>query len=200
MVGSWYLHPERHVVEYVVAVALSCIIIRRLLPTLSRYPEAKSDNLMPPIWMKTLTVVIYTSQLAYKINGYPGKILFMLMPCNVLWTIWAALCFLPLETQTMHIMYQLIIPYTSLSLVAVATPDTSDLKVNEHMQRLVVSSHHIYTLILCFSAMICSCIRCGWKYPSSFSSIMRSFCTQFTSCKVVGYLCSLAVMDWFQTS
>jgi vacuolar-type H+-ATPase subunit I/STV1 len=40
---------------------------------------------------------------------------------------WMILCFVPLSTQTMHIMYQLIIPYTSLAVVAVTTPDTSDL-------------------------------------------------------------------------
>ena len=49
------------------------------------------------------------------------------MPCNVLWTMWASLCFIPMSAQKMHILYQLIVPYTSLAIVAVATPDTSDL-------------------------------------------------------------------------
>lgn len=129
MVGSWYIHPERHFCEFVAFVAISSIVIRMLLPALSRYPEKKADDLNPPLFMKSLTFYIYATQIAYKINGYPGKILFMAMPCNVLWTMWAALCFLPLKTQTRHIMYQLIIPYTSLSIVAVAVPDTSDLKM-----------------------------------------------------------------------
>ena len=72
--------------------------------------------------------MIYTCQLAYKLNGYEGKILMMAMPCNVLWTMWAILCFWPnLSAQTMHIMYQLIIPYSGLAIAAVATPDLSDL-------------------------------------------------------------------------
>ncbi|KAL7549927.1 hypothetical protein ACHAWF_013182 [Thalassiosira exigua] len=129
MVGSWYLHPERHIVEYVMFVTISSLVIQRLIPTLSRYPEKKASELHPPLFIKAVTFFIYTCQLAYKINGYPGKILFMAMPCNVLWTIWTALCFLPLNAQTMHVMYQVIIPYTSLSVVALATPDTSDLKM-----------------------------------------------------------------------
>lgn len=127
MVGSWYLHPERHVLEYIVYVAISFLLIRTILPTVSQYPRSQASNLYPPRFIKITTLLIYSCQLIYKINGYPGKLLFMGMPCNVLWTIWMTLCFLPLAPQTMHIMHQLIIPYTSLAVVAVATPDTSDL-------------------------------------------------------------------------
>ena len=131
MVGSWYIHPERHVIEYAASVVVCCILIRTLLPTLSKYQSnnknATSDDLRPPLFIKIITFLIYACQLTYKLNGYPGKLLFMGMPCNVLWTMWMILCFLPLQQQTMHIMHQLLIPYTSLAVVAVATPDTSDL-------------------------------------------------------------------------
>jgi len=127
MVGSWYIHPDRHVVEYIAFVTISSIIIRTLLPTLSKYPAKKAYNLNPPLFMKIATLFIYVCQVAYKVNGYPGKVLFMAMPCNILWTMWTALCFLPLKTQTKYIMYQIIIPYTILSVVAVATPDLSGL-------------------------------------------------------------------------
>ena len=126
MVGSWYLDPERHAIEYVVFVAASLLIISVILPSLSRYPQEKVDQLSPPIAIKVTTFITYTCQLCYKLNGYPGKILFMGMPCNVLWTMWAILCFWPkLSAQTMFVMYQLIVPYSSLAIVAVATPDTS---------------------------------------------------------------------------
>lgn len=127
MVGSWYLHPERHVIEYIIFVTMSSLIIIGLLPRLSQYPISKASKLAPPTAIKVTTFIIYVCQLIYKLNGYPGKILFMFMPCNVLWSCWASLCFLPLSAQTMHILYQLIVPYTSLAIVAVATPDTSDL-------------------------------------------------------------------------
>mmetsp|Transcript_45508 Transcript_45508/g.95538 ORF Transcript_45508/g.95538 Transcript_45508/m.95538 type:complete len:329 (-) Transcript_45508:168-1154(-) len=129
MVGSWYIDPERHVIEYIAFVTISSIIIRLIIATLPKYPSEKADNLNPPRFLKIATFFIYTCQLAYKINGYPGKILFMAMPCNVLWTMWASLCFLPIPTQIRHIMYQLTVPYTSLAIVALATPDVSDLKM-----------------------------------------------------------------------
>ena len=127
MVGSWYLHPERHVIEYIVYVSISLILICTILPTLSRYPKNKADNMKLPLPMKLLTAFIFTTQLIYKLSGYPGKWTFMMMPCNAVWTMWTILCFIPLPTQVMHIMHQLIIPYTGLALVALATPDTSDL-------------------------------------------------------------------------
>jgi len=127
MVGSWYLDPERHVIECIAFVALSSLLIIALLPRLSQYPKSNAAKLTPPLSIKVTTFIIYSCQLIYKLNGYPGKILFMAMPCNVLWTMWASLCFLPMSAQTMHVMYQLIVPYTSLAIVAVATPDTSDL-------------------------------------------------------------------------
>jgi hypothetical protein len=127
MVGSWYLDPERHVMECIAFVTLSSLIIIGLLPRLSQYPKSNATKSTPPLSIKVTTFIIYAVQLIYKLNGYPGKVLFMAMPCNVLWTMWACLCFLPMSAQTMHIIYQLIVPYTSLAIVAVATPDTSDL-------------------------------------------------------------------------
>lgn len=126
MVGSWYLNPERHAIEFVVFVAASLMIISVILPSLSRYPQGKVDQLSPPMAIKVTTFITYMCQLYYKLNGYPGKMLFMGMPCNVLWTMWFILCFWPkLSAQTMFVMYQLIVPYSSLAIVAVATPDTS---------------------------------------------------------------------------
>lgn len=126
MVGSWYIDPERHAIEYVAFVAVSLLVITVILPRLTRYPQEKADKLNPPMPIKVTTFLVYTNQLYYKYSGYPGKILFMCMPCNVLWTMWAILCFWPkLSAQTMHVMYQLIVPYSSLAIVAVATPDTS---------------------------------------------------------------------------
>ena len=133
MVGSWYLTPERHVVEYIIFVMLSLMIIRMILPTMSQYSTTattttKNNNKMkPPLFMQIITAILFTCQLNYKYHGYSGKILFMGMPCNVLLTMWTILCFVPLKEQTMHIMHQLIVPHTSLAVVAVATPDTSDL-------------------------------------------------------------------------
>jgi len=127
MVGSWYIHPERHVIECVAFVAVSSMIIRGVQPALSRYPEDRANDLNPPLLVKIVTSFIYACQLAYKLSGYPGKILMMGMPCNVIWTMYMALCFLSLRPQTMHVMYLLLVPFSVLAIVAVATPDTSDI-------------------------------------------------------------------------
>ncbi|KAL3807004.1 hypothetical protein ACHAXA_010480 [Cyclostephanos tholiformis] len=127
MVGSYYIHPERHVIEYVAVVVISLVIIRTVQPALSRHPKEEVIDLNPPPLVKIITTFIYACQLAYKLIGYPGKILMMGMPCNVIWTMYMALCYFPLRPRAMHVIYQLMIPYTILAIVAVATPDTSDI-------------------------------------------------------------------------
>jgi len=127
IIGSWYLDPQRHVIEYV-AISMICFaVMRAVLPTIVKYPGKNAPKLNPPNALKLLTLVTFIVQVIYKTKGYRGKILFMLMPCNVLWMMYFAICFLPLKTQTVHIMYQLMIPYMILPVVAVATPDLSDL-------------------------------------------------------------------------
>mmetsp|Transcript_4961 Transcript_4961/g.11168 ORF Transcript_4961/g.11168 Transcript_4961/m.11168 type:complete len:320 (-) Transcript_4961:1460-2419(-) len=127
IIGSWYLDPQRHAVEYVVIPMICFAVVRSVLPTIAKYPEKNAPKLNPPNAIKLLTLVTVIIQVIYKTQGYRGKILFMLMPCNVLWLMYFAICFLPLKTQTRHIMYQLMIPYIILPVVAVATPDLSDL-------------------------------------------------------------------------
>ena len=134
MVGSWYIHPERHVVECVVVVIISLAMIRLVQPAAlsSRrpVPGTKDDGVSshpPPAFIRMMTSIVYACQLAYKLVGYPGKVLMMGMPCNVMWTMYMAMCFLPLGSHAMHVMYHLAVPYTILAVVAVATPDTSDI-------------------------------------------------------------------------
>ena len=146
MVASWYLPPERHVVEYVIVVLISVFLIRIVQPRLTRYPKEKANDLNPPLIIKVITSIIYTCQLMYKLNGYPGKILMMGMPCNVLWTIYMILCYLPLRTQAMHVLYQLLIPYSILAIVAVATPDTSDITMWMEIPFFFVMHYALITL------------------------------------------------------
>jgi hypothetical protein len=168
-----YINHERHVIEYIAFVTISFLVIRILTPMLSKYPQKNVSNLNPPLHIKVLTFIMYSCQLSYKLQGYEGKILFMLMPCNVLWTMWAVLCFWPkLSSQTMHIMYQLIIPYSALAIVAVATPDTSDLVMWGEVPFFFLMH---YMLI----AYPISCLRRGQismlPMPGSNDSIVSNF-------------------------
>lgn len=128
MVGSWYLHPERHAVEFIVSIIICIAVMVCLVPNLPRCSEEKRRHLIPPFWVKVLTFFTYTLQLIYKSCGYPGKLYFLAMPCNVIWGLWALLCFWPgLGVNTAHALHQVIYTTTILAYAAVAAPDLGDL-------------------------------------------------------------------------
>ena len=123
VISSWYLSPERHVVEIGIVV-LFCYLLIPLPPRFS----SKTDSLQYPPLLRALIGVCFALQIAYKVAGYPGKLYMMLMPCNTIWIMHFAHAFLPgLSANSRHVLVQLSITYFGLPVVAIATPDLSDL-------------------------------------------------------------------------
>ena len=127
VISSWYLSPEQHVAEMTI-VTVICIA---LLSTL-RVPRISTtntkDNLQYPPLLRLLIGGCFVLQIVYKLAGYPGKLYMMLMPCNTIWIMHFVHAFLPgLSTNSRHVLSQLSITYFGLPVVAIATPDLSDL-------------------------------------------------------------------------
>ncbi|EJK70641.1 hypothetical protein THAOC_07984, partial [Thalassiosira oceanica] len=57
IIGSWYLDPQRHAVEYVVIPMICFAVVRSVLPTIAKYPEKNAPKLNPPNAIKLLTLV-----------------------------------------------------------------------------------------------------------------------------------------------
>lgn len=132
VISSWYLSPTRHVVEIAIFSVLSGISLAVIIPRLSRYPndcskKLDASNLRPPLLLRILIGICFSLQIVYKVLGYPGKLYMMLMPCNVLWCLHFAHAFVPMSANSRHVLAQLCITYVGLPIVAIATPDLSDL-------------------------------------------------------------------------
>jgi len=132
VISSWYISPERHVVEMVVVGFISVIALSMIVPRLSRYPtdcanQPDANSLRPPLLLRLLIGICFTLQIVYKLAGYPGKLYMMLMPCNVIWCLHFAHAFVPMSPNARHVLVQLCITYVGLPVVAIATPDLSDL-------------------------------------------------------------------------
>lgn len=135
-VAHWYLTPERHVIEFITATAVSLLVIRIILSKLPAYPESnnneKSDKspsfLRPPLPLRIITAIFCAMNIFYKSNGYPGKIYFLSMPCHVNWAMALILCFYPnLSSHVSNILCQIWIGMTGLTITAIALPDLTDL-------------------------------------------------------------------------
>jgi hypothetical protein len=121
-VGSWYLHPDRHVAESLVVI-LVCFLYIYKVPIYSQTTRT-NKTIHHPFWVKPLTIFCCTMIGIYKSMGFNQKWYYLVMPCNVKWMMYLLLCFGP--TQFQHVTLELLLSYTGLALVAVVTPDTED--------------------------------------------------------------------------
>eukprot|EP01083_Nonionella_stella_P289012 983585_1 len=146
-VPSWYISPERHVVESIIITLVATIVIYILLPPLlvqnKRVPVKNRD--LPNVRIRILSLLAFLLQTNYKMTGYEGKIYSMLLPCNMLWIFSLVLCFLPSskssqtnaqkpaykylnlnQSAIIEIIIQLWCGYIALPITALAEPDTTD--------------------------------------------------------------------------
>ena len=127
VISSWYLSPERHVVEIDIVAALCLATLSVLITCMPRF-RSKTDSLQYPPLLRLCIGACFVLQIVYKVAGYPGKLYMMLMPCNTIWIMHFAHAFLPgLSANSRHVLSQLSITYFGLPVVAIATPDLSDL-------------------------------------------------------------------------
>ena len=128
VISSWYLSPERHVVEMTIVAVICLAVLSTLrMPKLSA-PNKNTDDLQYPPLLRLLIGACFALQIVYKLAGYPGKLYMMLMPCNTIWIMHFVHAFLPgLTANSRHVLSQLSITYFGLPVVAIATPDLSDL-------------------------------------------------------------------------
>ena len=134
VVGSWFLSPNRIMIETIVILSIAILILSIVKPFI---PSARIVS-RPSKLMRLATATIFTLQLLYKLCGYPGKILVMVMPCNVLWILNMIISFYGINARTpsqqmiesySNIVYYIIqiqFSYTALVFVALLNPDFSD--------------------------------------------------------------------------
>mmetsp|Transcript_45372 Transcript_45372/g.55052 ORF Transcript_45372/g.55052 Transcript_45372/m.55052 type:complete len:335 (-) Transcript_45372:120-1124(-) len=135
MVASWYISPERHVIESVISISIALVLLFLSLKSIVPYPEPpssitsppKKHHLRPPPFLRFTTLIFCTLMVLYKSLSYPGKIYLLVMPCNLNWCMAFLLAYCNLGAHASHIICQLWISMAGLTIVAMATPDTSDL-------------------------------------------------------------------------
>jgi hypothetical protein len=170
VVGSWFLSPQRIIFETIVVVSISYLFIAFVGKSYTnRNHNSSSCSALrkisrPPKLMRIGTTIIFTLQIIYKTCGYPGKILIMVMPCNVLWTLNMILCYYKINHQNndtnsdstlqkvtqleyskvAYTIVQLQCSYIVLAFVALANPDFSDCVLFGEVYFFII--HHFFLL------------------------------------------------------
>ena len=146
VISSWYLSPERHVVEMAIVTVICLVVLSTLrMPRISANNK-NADNLQYPPLLRLIIGACFVLQIVYKLAGYPGKLYMMLMPCNTIWIMHFLHAFLPgLSANSRHVLSQLSITYVGLPVVAIATPDLSDLTLPFEVEYFFIN--HAFLLV-----------------------------------------------------
>lgn len=86
MVATWYLPPARYAAEFFICgmlFLLTFYLTTRSTPK-PRVTKAKPHPFRLPLPFGICAGFLYVAQAVFKMLGYPGKIWFLLMPCNIL--------------------------------------------------------------------------------------------------------------------
>jgi hypothetical protein len=120
-VGTWYLGPQRYILEGIL-VFLACLgVIRFFLPRLSTSPSRVHHPKGVPLVAAFSCLAIFY----YKYFAYVKKVLYFVMPCNMQWLLTVLLCYGPKKWSP--VILELQLSYLGGAFVALAGPDLTDI-------------------------------------------------------------------------
>ena len=206
VVGSWYLSPKRIILETCIVLIIAItILITIKAKEKRRLSNHHCEHLIhrPPKAMRVATAMTFTLQIFYKVFGYRGKILIMVMPCNVIWVMNMILCYYRFDSPesenntSLFLSYhnvaqtilQLQCSYIALVFVALLNPDFSDCVLLgevhfyyiHHFQLLYFVMHYIFITGQVSTLSIASQLSTSTSTSTSTSSMMIKELMYFTT-------------------
>jgi len=144
-VATWYISPERMLVETIVMAMVFLAFLRVAFSGASGEGKGISLRLPAPVFF--VTIVLYGLQIRFKLMGYRLKFLFLLMPCNLLQLL-AVLLGLPdgiVSRKVKFAIVNLLYSFQVLVWIVFIESDTRDLK-----ESFEVEYFWVYHFVLLF--------------------------------------------------
>ena len=127
-VGSWMLSPERHIVEGIVVTILALILLQAIMPKIHKIMDGQKITIQHPPGARPASLFCFCAILCYKYFGYPSRVYYMVMPCNMQWVLSFLQCYLIPESWTLfqYTVLQMRVSYIMSVIIAIVTPETDD--------------------------------------------------------------------------
>lgn len=127
-VGSWMLPPEYHIVEGIAVTLVALVVLHLVAPSLKALIDTKTCKIQHPRGSRAASLFCFGMVMIYKVFGYPKRIFYIVMPCNMQWALSFLQCFLIPESWTIlqYTVLQLRISYIVSVIIAIVTPETED--------------------------------------------------------------------------
>lgn len=126
-VGSWMLHPERHVIEGIFGGFVAMMVAMWLFPRL-KASVPKDHVIQHPSWAPLCSLICMSIISVYKGFGYPNRFFYFVMPCNMQWVLSVIQCYVIPTSWTVcqHTLLQIRFTYLMSVVIAIVTPETED--------------------------------------------------------------------------
>lgn len=128
-VGSWLLPPEHHIVEGLLVTIVSLLILAVTVPKLLQILTNRSNiHIQHPPGARLASLFCFSMMMYYKYAGYPTRMYYVTMPCNMQWVLSVIQCFvLPHQWKLAQVfLLQLRLTYLMSVIIAIVTPETDD--------------------------------------------------------------------------
>ncbi|CAB9519041.1 expressed unknown protein [Seminavis robusta] len=127
-VGSWMLSPTHHIVEGIAVTLLALVVLHYTAPRLFADDTTTTLRVQHPTGAHGVTLFCLTMVMIYKWYGYPRRLYYMVMPCNMQWVLSFLQCWMIPEswTRTQYIILQLKTTFLMSVVIGIVLPETSD--------------------------------------------------------------------------
>mmetsp|Transcript_27338 Transcript_27338/g.45215 ORF Transcript_27338/g.45215 Transcript_27338/m.45215 type:complete len:334 (-) Transcript_27338:83-1084(-) len=169
-VGSWLLPPEHHIVEGIVVTLLSLLILARAIPKLYQCMDVPNLHIRHPPGARAASLFCFSTMMYYKYAGYPSRMFYLVMPCNMQWALSVLQCFVVPESWTVaqYTLLQMRLTYIMSVIIAIVTPETDDcILFGEYA---FYWFNHILLLVLPAAYVANGSVSC---FPQSMSSTTK---------------------------
>lgn len=173
-VGSWMLPAERHILEGIIVTLAACLALRMLLPKLHKTVDVKNIKVQHPPWAPAASLFCFSAIMCYKYFGYPSRVYYMVMPCNMQWVLSFLQCFLIPESWVFcqYTLLQMRVTYIMSVIIAIVTPETDDCDLPGEF--IFYWVNHFILLILPAAYMANGSVSCFPPQSTSSSSTQVS--------------------------
>lgn len=127
-VGSWLLPPEHHIVEGILVTIAAFFVLKTTVPKVYQITDVPNLKVKHPGWARSASFFCFGIMMCYKYFGYPSRVYYVVMPCNMQWALSFLQCFLIPESWSMaqYTMLQMRLTYIMSVVIAIVTPETAD--------------------------------------------------------------------------
>jgi hypothetical protein len=127
-VGSWLLPPSHHIVEGIVVTIISIVILTIVIPRLHKMTVLSTLEIRHPLGARPVSMFCFCLMMYYKYAGYPRRVFYLVMPCNMQWALSVIqCCILPTHwKRAQYTLLQMRLTYIMSVIIAIVTPETDD--------------------------------------------------------------------------